>query len=80
MKLSEQVADLEAENERLSRMADSLIDNMDEQVAKYERIITNAGWFFEKRWGGHFSTLPNCVQEIIEESRRLKSFYSSELE
>lgn len=80
MKISEQVANLERENERLSRMADSLIDNMDEQVAKYERIITNAGCFFDKRWGGHFSILPNCVQEIIEESRRLKSFYSSELE
>jgi hypothetical protein len=80
MSLSQQVAALERENERLSRMADNLIDNVDEQIAKYERIITNAGRFFDNRWGGHFSTLPNCVQEIIEESRRLKSFYSSELE
>lgn len=79
MKLSDLVADLERENERLSRLVDSLTEQIESQniLQQIADVVGNS----KEKWRGHYETLPSDLQELIKlHDRYQKNFYDSILE
>ena len=63
MLISQQVADLERENERLSNLVDSLADQLGNQNLLLQ-IVDVVGQSKEK-WRSHYDTLPSDLQELV---------------
>jgi N-methylhydantoinase B/oxoprolinase/acetone carboxylase alpha subunit len=77
--LSQQVAALERENQRLSNLVDSLTDQMDSQnlLQQIADVVGNS----KEKWRGHYNTLPSDLQELIKlHDRYEKKFSGSILE
>lgn len=74
MKLSEQVADLERENERLSNLVDSLTDQMESQnlLQQIADVVANS----KEKWRGHYATSPSDLQELIKLHDRYEKNFS----
>lgn len=64
MSLSQQVAALERENERLSRLVDSLTEQIESQniLQQIADVVGNS----KEKWRGHYETLPSDLQELIK--------------